>query len=178
MPLFRDRKKEDQEAGEQAEPEDIALPAGEWMLRDGPLFAAWYMKFRLAHEVQRARRYGNALSILIAEPQLITDEHVQSAGTRAAAEAAVRSSRVTDLMGWMGEGSRIMAILPETDAPSGRFAVARLRDEMWLLSHSLGGHKWSIDLIDDLDRIAEIAEIPAVDPIVRDRTLADEGSAA
>ena len=177
MPLFRDRKREEQEAAELAEVDETPAP-GPWMLMDGPLYAAWYMKFRLVQEIQRSRRYGNALSILIAEPQLITDERVASEGTLAAAQAAINSARITDLIGWMGDGSQIIAILAETDAPSGRFAVARLRDEMWLLSHSRGGHKWSITLIDDLAKIAEIAGVPLADIPVRDDETPEQQDAA
>ena len=73
----------------------------------------------------------------------------------------------------------MIAILAETDAASGRFAVARLRDEMWLLSHSRGGHKWTITLIDDLDRIAEIAGVPPAEPHERrEQEPEAEGEAA
>lgn len=144
---------------------------------DGPLYATWYTHFRLAQEVARSRRYGNALSILVAEPQLITREHATSAGTLAAAQAAIKSARNTDLVGWMGDGN-IMVIMAETDAPSGRFAVTRLRDEMWLLSHSHGGHKWQITLIDDLERIAEVAGLPpANDDNIAEAAGGDEAAA-
>ena len=159
MPLFRDRKRIEQDAAEQAVI-DEPPPPGPWMLMEGPLYAPWYIKFRLLQEIERARRYGNALSILIAEPQLITDEQVHAGGMLAAAEAAIKSARNTDLVGWMGDGQRLIVVLAETDAPSGRFAVARMRDEMWLMSRSQGGQKWSITLVDDLDQIAQIAGAP------------------
>jgi len=159
MPLFRDRRKDEQAAVEQAEAE-APTPPGPWMLMEGPLFAPWYMRFRLLQEIERSRRYGNALSILIAEPQLITNERLNEEGLLAAAQAAINSGRATDLVGWMGDGQRIMIILAETDAPSGRFAVARLRDEMWLMSRSSNGYKWTITLVDDLERIAQIAGAP------------------
>jgi hypothetical protein len=159
MPWFRDKRQEEIEAEAAALAEDEAPPPpGTWLLMEGPLYADWYLRFRLEQEIARSRRYGSAFAILIAEPQLIAQERVSAEGTLAAADAAMKAARNTDLVGWMGDGN-IMVIMPETDAASGRFAVNRLRDEMWLLSHGRGGHKWEITLIDDLERIEEIAGV-------------------
>jgi len=89
------------------------------------------------------------------DPQLITGEHVRSDGREAAASAAAKSARSLDLVGWLDD-SRIIMVLPMTDAPSARFAATRMRDEMWLLSYTHGGQKWQIQLVDDLDQIESL----------------------
>lgn len=156
MPLFRERK---EEAPKQSPPEMTAPapPPGPHLLREGPLLAPWYVMCRLAEELERSRRYGRPLSVLIARIQLLPHETIPEQGRAAAAEAATKAARGTDLVGWLDD-RRIIAVMPETDAASARFAVSRLRDEMWLLSHAQGGQKWEIDLIDTTDRIERLLE--------------------
>ncbi len=125
------------------------------LLLDGPVLARWFVLYRLEQELYRARRYGAPLTILVSEPQLITGEHVRSDGREAAASAAAKSARSLDLVGWLDD-SRIIMVLPMTDAPSARFAATRMRDEMWLLSYTHGGQKWQIQLVDDLDQIESL----------------------
>jgi hypothetical protein len=152
MPLFREKH------NEHTEPVDVParpLPAGPHLLFDGPVLAEWFVLYRLGQEIERSRRYGSCLSILVAEPQLIVGELVAPAGRIAAAEAANKSARNTDLVGWLDE-SRIIVVLPEADAASARFVASRLRDEIWIVSHSQGGQKWQIQLVDDLDEIQAI----------------------
>ena len=150
MPLFRDRK----DAAARADEAETTAPPppGPHLLHEGPLLAPWFVLYRLAEEIERSRRYGRPLSILIARIQLLPHETIPAQGRQAAAEAATKAARGTDMVGWL-DGRRIIAVLPETDAESGRFVVSRLRDEMWLLSYAQGGQKWEIDLIDHIDRI-------------------------
>jgi hypothetical protein len=150
MPLFREKR----EAVPQPDPEspDVPVAAGPHLLLDGPVLARWFVLYRLEQELYRARRYGPPLTILVSEPQLIVGERVRQDGREAAAIAAAKSARSLDLVGWLDE-SRIIMVLPMTDAPSARFAATRMRDEMWLLSYTHGGQKWQIRMVDDLDQI-------------------------
>lgn len=155
MPLFRDRKDSSAAAneGEATSPP----PPGPHLLHEGPLLAPWFVLYRLAEEIERSRRYGRPLSILVARIQLLPHETIPAQGRAAAAEAAIKAARGTDLVGWLDD-RRIIAVLPETDAESGRFVVSRLRDEMWLLSYAQGGQKWEIDLIDDIGQIEALLQ--------------------
>ncbi len=159
MPLFRDKRED--HAEEQAAPPP-PLPSGPQLLLDGPILVSWFVLYRLGQELDRARRYGSCLSILVAEPQLIASERVSDAQRMTAAEAANKSARTMDLVGWL-DRLRIIIILPETDAASARFAATRFRDEIWTLSHSQGNQKWQISLVDDLDEIAALLDQTAAD---------------
>ncbi len=152
MPLFRDKR--EVHAEEQGAPPP---PPGPQLLFDGPILASWFVHYRLAQELARARRYGSCLSVLVAEPQLIASERASGAQRMAAAEAANKSARTTDLVGWL-DGLRIIIILPEADAASARFAATRFRDEIWVLSHPQGNQKWQIGLVDDLDEIEALLD--------------------
>jgi hypothetical protein len=152
MPLFRDKRANNPPAVEESAAPPPQAPLGAELLRDGPVLARWFVLYRLEEEIYRTRRYGAPLTVLVAEPQLIVGERVRQDGRQAAAVAAGRSARALDLVGWLDE-QRIIMVLPMTDAPSARFAATRMRDEMWLLSHSHGGQKWQVRLIDDLDAI-------------------------
>jgi hypothetical protein len=151
MPLFRDKREAHVE--EEAPPP----PPGPQLLFDGPILVSWFVIYRLGQELERARRYGSFLSVLIAEPQLIANERVSDAQSMAAAEAADKSARTTDLVGWL-DSQHIIVILPQTDAASARFAATRFRDEIWMLSHVQGNQKWQISLVDDLDEIQALLD--------------------
>lgn len=155
MPLFRD--KQDGRTQEEAAP-----PPGPQLLFDGPILASWFVFYRLAQELDRARRYGCCLSIMVAEPQLIASERPSDTQRFAAAEAANKAARSADLVGWL-DSQRIIVILPLTDAASARFAASRFRDEIWLLSHAQGNQKWQISLVDDLDEIGALLDQTATD---------------
>jgi hypothetical protein len=158
MPLFRDKRES------APPPADVAPagppPPGPHLLLDGPILAQWFVLYRLDQELERAKRYGSCLSILIAEPQLIAGERVAHAQRLAAAEAARKSSRMVDLVGWL-DADRIVVVLPEADAASARFVASRLRDEIWILSHAQANTKWQVTLIDDLSEIASLLETPS-----------------
>jgi hypothetical protein len=155
MPLFREKR----EVTPLPPVEAPAAPPvpGPHLLFDGPVLAQWFVLYRLRQELYRAQRYGAPLTVLISEPQLIVGERVRRDGRDAAATAAARSARALDLVGWLDD-SRIIMILPMTDAPSARFAATRMRDEMWLLSYTHGGQKWQIHLIDNLEEIKALLE--------------------
>ena len=155
MPIFRSEKRE-----ERAEPAPIEAPPppGPHLLLDGPILAAWFIRYRLAEELERTRRYGAPLCVLVAEPQLLREERLPRDAAEAAAEAARKAARSTDLVGWLDD-RRVVIVLCLTDAESARFALNRLRDEMWLLSYTQGGQKWGITLLDDPEKIASLAGV-------------------
>jgi hypothetical protein len=155
MPLFRE-KRESEQPSEQVAPVPPPQP-GVHLLYEGPILATWFVLYRLEQEVERSKRYGSCLSILVAEVQLIADERVFQAQRLAAAEASHRSARAVDLVGWLDD-RRIIVVLPEADAASARFAASRLRDEIWILSHSQGNQKWDITMVDDLSEIEALLE--------------------
>ncbi len=157
MPLHRDKREIHTENQEAPLP-----PPGPQLLFGGPILVSWFVLYRLAQELQRARRYGRCLSILVAEPQLIASERVSDAQRTAAAEAANKSARSPDIVGWLDD-QRIIVVLPETDAASARFAASRFRDEIWILSHAQGNQKWQISLVDDLDEIEALLDQTAAD---------------
>ena len=153
MPLLKDKREQTTPAPE-VEPE---APAGPALLFDGPVLVSWFVLYRLEQELERARRYGSCLTLLVAEPQLIANERVADGQRLIVADAANKSARSTDLVGWLDDGG-IIVVLPEADAASARFAASRLRDEMWNVSHVQGSQKWQISLVDDLDEIASFLE--------------------
>jgi hypothetical protein len=159
MPLFKKRESlsPEPEIVEEEAPPPPPPPPGPHLLFDGPILAQWFLLYRLEQELERAKRYGSCLSLLLAEPQRIATERVAGAQLLAAATAATRSARIVDLVGWLDE-DRIAIILPEADAASARFAVTRLRDEMWVSSHGRGNQKWQISMIDDPLKIEELLE--------------------
>jgi hypothetical protein len=156
MPLFRSEKRD-----ERQEPAEVEAPPppGPHLLMDGPILTPWFMTYRIAEELQRSRRYGAPLCVLVAEPQLLAEERLPRHAAEAAAQAATKSARNTDLVGWLDDG-RIAMVLCETDAASARFALSRLRDEMWLLSYTQGGQKWTIELLDNPEKIAALIGAP------------------
>jgi hypothetical protein len=159
MQLFKRKTVEPEvvEPIEEEPPPPPPPPPGPHLLFDGPVLARWFLLYRLEQELERAKRYGSCLSLLLAEPQRIARERVREEQRLAAALAANRSSRTVDLVGWLDE-SRIAILLPEADGASARFAVTRLRDEMWVSSHVQGNQKWQISMIDDLTKIEEMLD--------------------
>jgi hypothetical protein len=158
MPLFRERR--DPEPLPQP-PEELAPvpppPPGPHLLLDGPILARWFLLYRLEQEIERSKRYGSCLCVLLAEPQLIANERMTKEQRFGAAEAANKSSRAIDLVGWLDD-ERIIIVLPEADAQSARFAASRLRDEIWILSHGRANQKWQITLLEDPAKIEALFE--------------------
>ena len=122
-------------------------PHGPETLKEGPLFARWYMFLRLEEEMERARQYDRPLSILSAVPTLLPGEQLSQEAFAAATEAAQRAARSTDLLGWL-DSSSFLVIMPETSQVDVDTAVFRWRNEMWLCSRGVNGKKWKIIALD------------------------------
>ena len=118
------------------------------LLKDGPLFASWYLVYRLDAEMERARRYGRPLAVAQAVTPSISTLREDPEALAAATEAAQTVARSTDLLGWIGE-DRILMIMPETTETEAEVAVSRWQNEMWLRSRKFGGLKWHITALPD-----------------------------
>lgn len=132
----------------EAEPETQQATPGPELLTDGPLFASWYLVYRLDEEIERARRYGRPLAVAQALTPSLSGVREDMEALAAATEAAQTVARSTDLLGWIGEDYMLM-IMPETTEIDAEAAVSRWQNEMWLRSRSLGGHKWHIKALPD-----------------------------
>jgi len=148
MPPFRD-KRDQQEA--------LRPPPGPHLLFDAPVLATWFLLYRLEQELDRSRRYGNPLSILVAEAQVITGGHLSDESRQVAGRVVNKSARGIDLAGWL-DATRMIIVCPQIDAASARFPATRLRDEMSRLSLAVNGPKWQISLVDDLDEIQALLD--------------------
>jgi hypothetical protein len=118
------------------------------VLKDGVLYARWYILRRLDEEVERARRYQRPLSIAVAAPMLIPGETPTALELEVAAAAARAAARSTDLLGWMASDS-ILMIMPETLPDGARSAVFRWREDMRVHTRGVGGHLWRAVAIQD-----------------------------
>ena len=105
------------------------------------LYADWYMTHRLAQEVDRARRYGRPLSVIVASPALLPGEEPAAETVDAAVAAAEAVVRSTDILGWHGRD--FLVILPETNGTEAEAAAARWRSELYLRTRASGGIKWT-----------------------------------
>jgi hypothetical protein len=117
-------------------------------LRDQGLCAEWYVLYRLQEEVERAKRYDRALSVLLARPRLFDGERLSFSAKQAAADAAQLACRAVDIVGWLGS-DHILIVLPETTSEQAEFAAKRLADQVWLRSRHIGGQRWQITRVDD-----------------------------
>ena len=87
---------------------------------------------RLGEELERARRYRHAVTVVLADLDLfkrVNDTHghlVGDAVLRGAALAMRRTLRDSDALGRYG-GEEFLAVLPETELEAGRQAAERLR---------------------------------------------------
>ena len=126
------------------------------ILRDRGLLAPWFMAYRLEQEIERARRYGRPLTAMLAEPSLLSNERMSRAAVEAVAEAAQKVSRNTDLVGWADEFARLLFIMPETDGDAAEIAATRLRNELWIRTRAIDGHKWNVELLSGPDEIANV----------------------
>jgi hypothetical protein len=129
--------------------------SGPRLLFDRGIFSRWYVLFRLIEEIDRAGRYDRPLAVIVAKPALLPGEKLAQGGRAAAAEAASRTARSTDLVGWLSDDS-ILIIMPETPQDDARSAVNRWQSEMWLHSRTRGGQKWDVVVLDQLEDFATL----------------------
>ena len=124
---------------------DAAAPAeepGPHLLSDGPLLARWFILYELDKEMRRAKRHERPLSIMVLMPVATLSQPAEQS-LLAAAEAARRSSRVTDLIGWLPSGG-ILVVMPETDKDGAAAGVSRWRNEMYTSTMRTGAVRWQV----------------------------------
>jgi len=126
------------------------------LLFDGPVLASWYTQYILEREVDRARRYGRPLSVVMATPELLPGERLPREAYDNAVRAAADTARATDLVGRTDEGYLLM-IMPETEPHDARTAASRWLDEMWRRSRAAGGKKWHIEALDEIESIEQLS---------------------
>jgi hypothetical protein len=124
------------------EAEAPAEEPGPHLLSDGPLLARWFILYELEKEMRRAKRHERPLSIMVLAP-VATLSQPAEASLLAAAEAARRSSRVTDLIGWLPDGG-ILVVMPETDKDGAAAGVSRWRNEMYTSTMRSGAVRWQV----------------------------------
>jgi hypothetical protein len=129
--------------------------AGPRLLFDRGILSRWYVLFRLVEEIDRASRYDRPIAVMVARPSLLPGEKLAPDGRSAAAAAASRTARSTDLVGWLSDDS-ILIVMPETGQEDGRSAVNRWQNEMWLHSRTRGGQKWTVIILDQLEDFATL----------------------
>lgn len=132
----------------EVDPPAQPVAIGPDLLKDGPLFASWYLVYRLAEEMDRARRYGRPLAVAQAVTPSLSTVRQDPEALAAATEAAQTAARSTDLLGWLGD-DRILMVMPETTETDAEVAVSRWQNEMWLRSRKFGGLKWHITALPD-----------------------------
>jgi hypothetical protein len=165
MPLFSRKSADDQRSSEDERMSDGDLKKRD-ELRDRGLLSAWFMRYRLEQEVERALRYGRPLAIMMAQPELLAGERLARAAHAAAAEAALAVARSTDLVGWADDGVGIMIVMPETDPDRARIGTGRVRDEIWLRGRAVNGPKWNFVLLHDPN---EFKSGELIDELIRTR---------
>jgi GGDEF domain-containing protein len=150
MPLFKKSAKPDVSVSSQPEP----APVNERVLKEGPLYARWYILHRLEEEMERARRYDRPVAvIMVATAPPIPGEARNAPALEAAVETAQAMARSIDLLGWYS-GDSFLTIMPETTQADAEAAVSRWRNEMWLRSRAFGGQKWRVAALASSDQFA------------------------
>ena len=134
---------QDTPGGDPAEeaPAEPIVPDGPGVLYTGPLLSDWFIRYQLEREMDRSRRHGRPLSIVVLTPVPSLGNELNAEALMVSARAAAASSRTTDLVGWLPE-NRILLILPETDKDGATAAVYRLSTEMSTRTLSLGQLRW------------------------------------
>jgi GGDEF domain-containing protein len=86
------------------------------------LLAHWYLALRCDEECQRARRYGQTLSLAVIEPQPGVEARQFSDRMPAALRERLRKA---DLAGYLGN-ARFVVLMPETGQPNADKLLGRL----------------------------------------------------
>ena len=139
MKLGRSERKRDDQTG-------AADLGGLASLYDRGLLSGWFMRERLGQEMERSRRSGHLLSLVMLSPNTLGEPDMIA--VFAGATAAQTTARSIDLVGWAGQHD-IIAILPDADGAAARAAINRWQTEMWLKTTHLGGMKWRSAILDD-----------------------------
>ena len=141
-------------------PPEPRRPDGPKLLFDRGILSRWFVLYRLIEEIDRASRYDRPLAVMVARPVLLPGEKLAPDARAIAAEAAARTARSTDLVGWLSDES-ILILMPETTPDSTRVALNRWKNEIWLHTRTRGGQKWDVIVLDRLDDFATLESLHA-----------------
>jgi hypothetical protein len=134
-----------------------AAASGEETLHDRGLLAFWYVRLRLEQELDRSRRAGHSLAVVLLAPNPPAGDEV-SEEARAAAAAAVQSAaRKADLVGWLAES--VLVVMPDGDAEGSKRAAQRWKNQIWLKTMHLGAVKWEAFVVDNASWYASADEV-------------------
>ncbi len=136
---------------------DIVAPAAPQALKDRGILAQWYVLYRLAEEIARARRYHRPLAVLVARPDVLVGECVSDAVLDQTAAAILGTARATDLTGWLARQA-ILIVLPETTRRAALAGISRWLGEIWLKTQAYGGVPWKVKTLAYPDDFADIGE--------------------
>ena len=126
------------------------LNAGERALEHRGLLALWFVRLRLEEELDRSRRAGHQLSVVVLGPKT---NDVSAEALAAAAAAVKASSRKADLIGWLTD-QIIVVVLPDGDEVGTRHAAGRWKNQIWLKTMHMGAVRWESFTINDAARHA------------------------
>ena len=105
-------------------------------VRDQGLVTAWYLARRCEEECYRAQRYGQAFTLLVAEPAAGSNAATVQGKVKDWLRTAVRKA---DIAGYLGEG-RYAVLLPQTELTVARGIAARLSAHIAGVSVGLSTH--------------------------------------
>lgn len=121
-------------------------------------------------ELQRARRYGRALSLIlldVADPSPKSQSNVARIfnlreGSAAVVQLALNHMRTIDMIAWSHRLHRLVLVLPETDGEAARqfadrFASVVQRETEYVIHYSIAGFPEHALTLEDLYQRAEAA---------------------
>lgn len=127
---------------------DRSWIVGAQVLTERGLLRQWFIRLRLAEELEEARRYGYPLSVVILSPMLVAGERDAKSRVSIGITAARSAARASDLIGWL-DGDDILVVLPHTDVTGADGAIDRWREEMRRQTEPFGNLKWLAASIQD-----------------------------
>ena len=113
------------------------------VLLDQGVYASWYMLHRLGQEMERARRFGRPLSVMLVWPAFTADEDASAAVLEAGAAAIQKQVKPTDLVGWFGDHG-LLVVMPETPVKGAEATASRLRSRLFRKTSGAGGQGWRV----------------------------------
>ena len=120
---------------------DDAIATSEEALHDRGLLALWYIRLRLEQELDRSRRAGHPLAVILLSPNPPLGGRAPEEALTAAAVAVSASARRADLVGWL-DADTIVVVLPDSDDSGARQAAQRWKNQIWLKTMHMGSVKW------------------------------------
>lgn len=132
---------------------EVPVPTPPDSLKDRGILVQWFILYRLAEEIARARRYGRPLTVMVARPGAPAGDAILTD----AAAAVAGTARATDLVGWLSRRA-ILIVMPETARRDALTGVRRWLREIWSVTRAEGGVPWKVRTLAYPDDFADIGE--------------------